>query len=123
MAEICALLSALALTPIYQGFAITGSMNQFGQVQAVGGINAKIEGFFKVCHEQGLTGKQGVIIPCANIQNLMLSPQIIDAVQNQQFHLYAINHVNEALALLTGCDIDRKTAKANTKRYAIWQNQ
>lgn len=133
LAEICALLSALALTPIYQGFAITGSMNQFGQVQAVGGINAKIEGFFKVCHEQGLTGKQGVIIPCANIQNLMLSPQIIDAVQNQKFHLYAINHVNEALALLTGCDIDRKNSKGKyqkdtlfgkiSKRLKSWSNK
>lgn len=119
LAKMCALLSALSLTPIYQSLAITGSMNQFGQVQAVGGINAKIEGFFDVCVMQGLTGTQGVIIPSANVQNLMLKDDVIQAVKTNQFHIYAVCHVNDALSLLTGCDIDsQKIGKNNKARYA-----
>lgn len=108
LAEACALLSALSGLPMRQDLAITGSMNQLGQVQAVGGINAKIEGFFDVCHSRGLTGTQGVILPLANVHNLMLKDEIIYAVAKGQFHLYAICHINDALQLLSGLPIDNK---------------
>lgn len=108
LAEACALLSALSGLPMRQDLAITGSMNQLGQVQAVGGINAKIEGFFDVCHSRGLTGTQGVILPLANVHNLMLKDEIIYAVAKGQFHLYAICHINDALQLLSGLPIDDK---------------
>ncbi|MDP0562946.1 MAG: ATP-binding protein [Candidatus Endonucleobacter sp. (ex Gigantidas childressi)] len=102
MAELCCLLSALTGTPIKQCFAITGSMNQHGEVQAIGGVNEKIEGFFDICKARGLTGEQGVIIPEANIRNLMLHQKVIDAVKIKKFNIYAVSHVEEALELLTG---------------------
>jgi len=102
MAELCCLLSALTEIPIKQCFAITGSMNQHGEVQAIGGVNEKIEGFFDICQARGLTGEQGVIIPEANIRNLMLHQKVIDAVKTKEFNVYAVNHVEEALELLTG---------------------
>jgi predicted ATP-dependent protease len=102
IAEFCALLSAVAQLPIRQGIAVTGSMNQFGQAQAVGGINEKIEGFYDICHARGLSGEQGVIIPRANIKQLMLRRDVITAVAQKRFHIYAIGLVDEALELLTG---------------------
>ncbi len=102
MAELCCLVSALTDTPIKQSFAITGSMNQHGEVQAVGGINEKIEGFFDLCQARGLTGEQGVIIPAANKRNLMLHQKVTDAVKAKKFNVYAVNHVEEALEILTG---------------------
>lgn len=101
LAQICALLSALAGVAIDQQLAITGSMNQLGQVQAVGGINAKIEGFFRLCQHQGLTGNQGVIIPKANIDDLLLADEVTQAVKQEQFAIYAIDDVCDALVLLT----------------------
>lgn len=100
--ELCALLSALSEIPILQSFAITGSADQYGIVQAIGGINEKIEGFFDICRSQGLTGNQGVIIPTVNLQNLILRDDVVEAVKNKQFHIYPINTVDDALTLLTG---------------------
>ncbi|MGL5947929.1 MAG: Lon protease family protein [Aeromonas sp.] len=100
---LCALLSALARQPIYQQFAVTGAVDQFGNVQAVGGVNEKIEGFFRVCKIHGLSGKQGVILPATNAQQINLSDEVIEAVARGQFHIYPVDHVEEAIELLTGC--------------------
>lgn len=108
LAELCCLISALTLTPIKQSFAVTGSINQYGEVQTIGGVNEKIEGFFKLCKGRGLTGEQGCIIPQANIRNLMLKQEIIDAVANNEFAIYAVANVNEALELLTGESVGKK---------------
>lgn len=100
-AELCTLLSALAEVPIKQSLAITGSINQHGQMQAIGGVCEKVEGFFDLCDKRGLTGEHGVIIPQANIRHLMLKQQVVDAVQAGKFHVYAVDHVEQALELLT----------------------
>jgi Lon-like ATP-dependent protease len=102
LAELCCLLSALAEAPVAQGLAITGAVDQFGRVQAIGAVNEKIEGHFELCQARGLNGKQGVIIPRANLSQLNLEPQIIEAVKANKYHVYAIDDVAEALALLTG---------------------
>jgi lon-related putative ATP-dependent protease len=101
-AELCALLSALAGIPISQSLAMTGSVNQMGEVQPIGGVNEKIEGFFDTCKAAGLTGQQGVLIPRRNVRNLMLRGDVIEAVSKGQFRIYAIGHVDEAMELLTG---------------------
>ncbi len=101
-AELYVLLSALAELPIKQGIAVTGSINQFGDVQAVGAITTKIEGFYAVCKSQGLTGDQGVIIPQSNVQHLMLKPEVVRAVAAGQFHVWAIRSVDEGIEILTG---------------------
>ncbi len=100
VAEYCSLISAIIQQPVNQGFAITGSMNQLGEVQAIGGVNEKIEGFFKLCQIRGLTGKQGVIIPKDNVKHLMLHQDVIDAVAKGKFHIHAVKHVYDALELL-----------------------
>ncbi|MDO8055521.1 MAG: S16 family serine protease, partial [Candidatus Hermodarchaeota archaeon] len=100
--ELYAMLSALSDIPIQQRFAVTGSVNQHGQVQAIGGVNQKVEGFFAVCKELGLTGDQGVLIPEANVQNLMLKDEIIEAVEAGKFHIYSVNTIHEGIELLTG---------------------
>lgn len=102
VAELCALLSALAGVPLSQSFAVTGSVNQLGEVQPVGGVNEKIEGFFDACTAQGLTGRQGVILPRRNVDNLMLRPDVIEAVRAGRFQIHAIDHVDQAIELLTG---------------------
>jgi len=102
LAELCALLSALADVPIRQGVAVTGSVNQHGQVQAIGGVNEKIEGFFEVCRDQGLTGEQGVLIPRSNAKHLMLRQDVVDAVAAGRFRIWAVEGVDEAVELLTG---------------------
>jgi len=101
LAELCAILSSLAQVPLRQDLAMTGSVNQLGQVQPIGGVNEKIEGFFDVCSARGLTGNQGVIIPAANIPFLMLRWDVVHAAQNGKFHIYAVNTVDEALELLS----------------------
>ncbi|PHM37527.1 ATP-dependent protease LA [Xenorhabdus innexi] len=101
LAELCALISALSQQPINQQIAVTGAVDQFGNVQPIGGVNEKIEGFFRVCHCRGLTGSQGVIIPTANVQHLCLHQDVIDAVKNGEFHIWAVEHVSEAASLLT----------------------
>lgn len=102
MAELCVLLSDLARLPIKQSLAITGSVNQFGQSQAIGAVNEKIEGFFDICVARGLTGEQGVLIPAANIKHLMLRWDVVNAAEAGKFHIYAIEHVDQALTILTG---------------------
>jgi predicted ATP-dependent protease len=102
LAELCALLSALAELPLKQSLALTGSVNQRGQVQAIGAVNEKIEGFFDVCRERGLTREQGVIIPGSNAKSLMLRPDVVEAVRAGQFTVQAVSHVDDAMELLTG---------------------
>jgi len=102
LGEVCTLISALSRTPLRQCYAITGSINQFGEVQAVGGVNEKIEGFFRLCEARGLTGEQGAIIPRSNVPNLMLDEAVLEAVRAGQFAIYAVAHVDEALSLLAG---------------------
>ncbi len=101
-AELYALLSALADVPIAQSLAVTGSVNQNGQVQAIGGVNEKIEGFFDVCVRRGLTGEQGVLIPASNVNHLMLRRDVIDAVAENKFHIHPVETIDEGMALLTG---------------------
>jgi lon-related putative ATP-dependent protease len=102
LAELCALLSSLAAVPIRQSFATTGSIDQHGRVQAIGGANEKIEGFFDVCRSRGLTGDQGVIIPQSNVVHLMLRSDVVQAVKDKQFRIFAVATVDEAMQLLTG---------------------
>ncbi len=108
VAEITVLLSAIADIPIQQNLAVTGSINQHGQVQAIGGINQKIEGFYDICAARGLTGDQGVVMPSANMQHLMLASRVTDAVVAGQFHIYAASTIDEALSLLMGIDAGEK---------------
>jgi predicted ATP-dependent protease len=103
LAELMALLSALAEVPVRQSLAVTGSINQFGQVQAIGGVNEKIEGFFDLC-AGGLDGSQGVIIPRANVRHLMLRRDVVEAAAAGKFHVYAVSTADEAIALLTGLE-------------------
>ncbi|MDH5325160.1 MAG: AAA family ATPase [Gammaproteobacteria bacterium] len=102
VAELCALLSAIAELPLKHSLAVTGSVNQQGEVQAIGGVNEKIEGFFDVCQLGGLSGDQGVLIPKSNVSHLMLRQDVIAAVKAGQFHVYAVESVDEALTLLSG---------------------
>lgn len=102
LAELCALMSAIGRVPIEQRFAVTGSINQHGEVQPIGGANEKIEGFFDVCADQGLDGSHAVIIPTANVENLMLKAPVVQAVRDGKFRVYAVASVDAALALLTG---------------------
>ncbi|MEI8032004.1 MAG: AAA family ATPase [Chlorobiaceae bacterium] len=101
-AELYALLSALSGVPIRQWLAVTGSVNQFGQVQAIGGVNEKIEGFYDLCKARGLTGKQGVLIPASNIDNLMLRRDLVASVEKGEFSIWPVSHVDEGIELLTG---------------------
>jgi lon-related putative ATP-dependent protease len=101
VAELCALLSVLSEAPILQGRAVTGSVNQHGQVQPIGGVNQKIEGFFDVCRARGLTGRQGVLIPASNVRHLMLRADVVDACAAGQFAIYPIETVDEAVTMLT----------------------
>ncbi len=100
--ELYALLSALAEVPIEQGFAVTGSVNQHGEVQAIGGVNEKIEGFFDVCKARGLTGQQGVLIPQSNVQHLMLREDVVDAVRQGQFTVWSVATIDQGIEILTG---------------------
>ncbi len=107
-AELYALLSALAGIPLRQDIAVTGSIDQHGNIQPVGGVTQKIEGFFDVCQRRGLTGQQGVIIPAANAHNLMLRDEVVRAVSDGRFHVWAIHHVNEGIEILTGVAAGRR---------------
>jgi predicted ATP-dependent protease len=111
MAELCVLLSNLADVPIKQSLAITGSVNQHGQAQAIGGVNEKIEGFFDICNARGLSGEQGVLIPAANIKHLMLRRDVVDAVEAGKFSIYAVENVDQSIALLTGLPAGEEDAK------------
>ena len=109
--EIYGLLSTLSEVPLRQDLAVTGSVNQNGEIQPIGGVNEKIEGFFKVCKGKKLTGKQGVIIPKKNVQDLMLNHEVIEAVNKKKFHIYAIETINEGIELLTG----KKAGERNSR--------
>ena len=119
-AEIFALLSTLSGLPINQSIAVTGSLNQKGDVQPIGGVNEKIEGFFDVCKERGLNSKQGVIIPVQNIQELMLREEIIEAVRNRQFHIYTITRVEEGIEILTGIKSGKRDAKGVYEENSVF---
>jgi predicted ATP-dependent protease len=111
MAELCALLSNLSNVPIKQSLAITGSVNQFGQAQAIGAVNEKIEGFFDICNARGLTGDQGVLIPVANVKHLMLRHDVVAAAKAGNFRIYAVENVDQAITLLTGLPAGEANAK------------
>ncbi len=112
-AELCVLISALSEIPIKQNLAITGSISQHGDVQAIGGVNEKIEGFFDICSARGLTGNQGVIIPQSNVKNLMLKDEVVEAVEKEKFFIYPVSFVDEALDILTGIEAGVADAKGN----------
>jgi len=111
VAETCALLSALAELPIKQSLAVTGSVNQHGQVQVIGGVNEKIEGFFDTCKRRGLTGEHGVLIPKDNVKHLMLREDIVEAVRANLFHVYPISTVDDAISLMTGIPAGVRNAR------------
>jgi lon-related putative ATP-dependent protease len=104
VAEVCAVISSLAEAPLRQDLAVTGSLNQHGQVQPVGGVTRKVEGFYAVCKAKGLTGTQGVVLPAQNVKNLALKDEVVEAVGQGKFHIYAVRTADEALALLTGME-------------------
>lgn len=106
--ELYAILSSLSEIPINQGIAVTGSVNQLGEIQPIGGVNEKIEGFFYTCKAKGLTGEQGVIIPVQNVKNLMLNPEVIDAVKEGKFHIWAVRTIHEGIEILTGVKAGKK---------------
>jgi predicted ATP-dependent protease len=108
VAELCALLSSLSRVPILQNLAVTGSVSQLGEVQAIGGVNEKIEGFFAVCKARGLDGSHGVVIPRDNVKHLMLRKDVIAAVEEGLFHVYAVSRIDEAIELLTGIDAGKR---------------
>jgi predicted ATP-dependent protease len=100
--ELYALLSSLSHTPLRQDIAVTGSVNQCGEIQAIGGVNEKIEGFYDVCRVAGLTGTQGVMIPKSNVRHLVLRDDVIEAIAAGQFHIYPVATIDEGIALLSG---------------------
>ncbi|MCW8900150.1 MAG: AAA family ATPase [Gammaproteobacteria bacterium] len=117
--ELCALVSAISKIPVKQSFAITGSADQHGNVQAIGGINEKIEGFFDVCKLKGLTGEQGVIIPASNVAHLILRDDVVDAIENKQFSIYPVNIVDEAISLLTGLPAGERNAEGEFPEESV----
>lgn len=119
-AELYAILSSLSDVPIRQNLAVTGSVNQMGEIQPIGGVNEKIEGFFDVCSLKGLTGDQGVIIPASNIDNLMLKDEVIEAVKNNLFHIYAVTKIEEGIELLTGVKAGEKDIYGDYEKDSIF---
>ena len=111
--EAYALLSSLAEVPINQAIAVTGSVNQKGEIQPIGGVNEKIEGFYQICKMRGLTGEHGVIIPIQNVKNLHLSDEVIEAVKKKKFHVYAISTIDEGIEILTGVPAGKKNKAGN----------
>jgi len=119
LAELCALLSALAQVPIRQSFAVTGSVNQFGEVQVIGSVNEKIEGFFDLCAARGLTGEQGVLIPAASVRHLMLREDVVEAARAGRFHVRTVETVDDAMTILTGIPAGVADAKGAMPRDSI----
>ena len=123
--ELYALLSSLSGIPINQSLAVTGSVNQKGEIQPIGGVNAKIEGFYQVCKMRGLNGSHGVIIPIQNVDNLNLSDEIVDAVKAKKFHVYAISNIDEGIEILTGVPAGKKDKNGNfpagTINYLVYE--
>lgn len=121
LAELCALVSALSGLPVRQDLAITGSVNQFGEVQPIGGVNEKVEGFFSTCRLTGeLTGTQGVIVPSTNVQNLMLEQEIVQAVRNGQFAVHAVSRAEEAITLLLGKPAGKADDKGRYPKQSVF---
>ena len=118
-AELYALLSALAEAPIRQSLAVTGSVNQYGEVQAIGGVNEKIEGFFDVCKLRGLTGEQGVLIPASNVKHLMLRADVVEAVARGEFHVYPIETIDQGIECLTGVAAGERDAEGRLAEGTI----
>lgn len=123
--ELYAILSSLSGVPINQSMAVTGSVNQKGEIQPIGGVNDKIEGFYQVCKMRGLDGSHGVMIPVQNVQNLSLSDEIIEAVKNKKFHIYAISTIEEGIEILTGVPAGKKDSNghfpAGTVNYLVYE--
>jgi len=119
--ELYALLSALAEVPIRQSIAVTGSVNQMGQVQPIGGVNEKIEGFFEICRMKGLTGAQGVIVPRQNIEHLNLSDEVVEAVRKRRFHIHAVSHIAEGIELLTGMPAGRRQKDGTFTKGSLFE--
>ena len=117
--EYYCLLSAISGLPIKQNIAVTGSINQFGEIQPIGGVNEKIEGFFDVCNHSGLTGDQGVIIPRTNVENLMLRADILQAVEEGKFTIYAIDTVDDGIEILTGVKAGKLNAKGEYPKNSV----
>ncbi len=118
--ELYAILSSLSEIPINQAIAVTGSVNQKGEIQAIGGVNEKIEGYFEICKLKGLTGKQGVMIPEKNVQNLNLDDEIVEAVKEGKFHIYAVSNIDDGIEILTGVPAGDKNIPG-TINYLVYQ--
>ncbi len=118
--EVCALLSSISEIPIKQSLAITGSINQKGDIQPIGGVNEKIEGFFDICYERGLNKKHGVIIPHQNVKDLMLKDEVVEAVKNKMFHIYPIKTVDEAIELLTGVKAGKLLKNCRYQAHSVY---
>lgn len=123
--ELYALLSSLSEVPINQGIAVTGSVNQKGEIQPIGGVNEKIEGFYQICKMRGLDGSHGVMIPVQNIENLSLSDEIVEAVKKGQFHIYAVSSIEEGIEVLTGVPAGKKDKQghfpAGSVNYMVYE--
>ena len=118
--ELYALISSLAGVPIRQGIAVTGSVNQNGEVQAIGGVNEKIEGFFNVCKTKGLDGKQGVMIPSSNIEHLMLKHEVIEAVKNDKFNIWAVDNIEDGLKILTDKNAGKRSPSGKFPKNSLY---
>jgi lon-related putative ATP-dependent protease len=120
--ELYAILSSLSGIPIRQGIAVTGSVNQKGQIQAIGGVNQKVEGFFEVCKAKGLNSKQGVMVPRANVKNLMLKHEVIEAVEAGKFHVYQVSTIEEGIEILTGVSAGKADKDGTFPKDTIFGN-
>ena len=123
--ELYGLLSSLSEIPINQAIAVTGSVNQKGQIQPIGGVNEKIEGYFQICKMRGLDGSHGVMIPIQNVDNLQLNDEVVDAVKNKLFHIYAVSTIDEGIEVLTGVPAGKKDKNgkfpAGTVNYLVYE--
>jgi predicted ATP-dependent protease len=117
--ELYAIISAISGLPIKQSFAVTGSVNQKGGIQAIGGVNEKIEGFFEVCKARGFTGNQGVVIPESNVKNLMLKEEIVEAVKEGKFHVYPVRTIDEGIEVLTGLKAGKRLPDGNFEEDSV----
>jgi predicted ATP-dependent protease len=119
--ELYALVSSLAGLEVRQDVAVTGSVDQHGNVQAVGGVNEKIEGFFDVCVAQGLTGTQGVMLPTANVDHLMLREDVAEAIDGGRFHVWSVDTIDAGLELLTGCPAGEPQSDGRWPEDSVWR--
>jgi predicted ATP-dependent protease len=118
--ELYGILSSLSGYPIKQGIAVTGSVNQMGEIQPIGGVSKKIEGFFDVCKTKGLTNEQGVIIPKTNLQHLMLKEEILEAVRQNKFHIYPVTSIDEGIEILTGVPAGKQNKNGGYPEHTVY---